>query len=302
MLYERINEEFQPSATTIMSCLSVRKQEFNVSGIIHPGLHELHGLAWDVTAVMVVVVAELTGMSMLFSQFQTTNYPASQLLVGAALLIFVDFVLAYFHHRYKAGTATKLRAQILLLGTDSSIESYADCANKEITIKWRLGIAFLFAVLIVTFAALKFTIYFGLAQTIHGSNLPGQNIVFAFVLYSVTAVLHIKNTGYFIAWVYCSILYLQDVRRFQRSRGAQCRAETLMKSLPDHAEFKSLKPVRFHCVELNPHPRNPAEPYVLKAKGLLLDSEVKSFADHMVDPEAKRIFALKALALQLRYL
>ncbi len=302
MLYERIHKGFQPSGTTVASCLFVRKNTFDVSGIKHPGLHGYGGVPWDVAAILIVLIAELIGMLMLLSLFEASNYPASQLLIGAAVLVVVDVVLACFHHWFKAGMVTKLRAQILAKSTDESIQSMTERANMEGTIRLRLGFATLFGAMIVIFAVIKFMVYVSLAQTVYGSSLPGQYIALAFVLYSVTAVLHIKSTGYFIAWFLCSLLYRRDIKKFQKSHGTQCSATSPMEPLPDHPELGLLPKTDYHCVELNTAPTNPAQPYLLKASGLLLDKEIEGFLNQLTDEEVKRKFVLKALALQLRYL
>lgn len=300
-MYERIDPNFEPTATTLESGLFVRKKSSAIAGVTHPGLHGVHGVAIDVSVTILVLILEAVGMFMLIQALTGSEVAIDVLLGGAFFAVLADFALAYFHHRFSTGYVTKMNVKKVVISQESATDQRNLYANIESDSKSKSWIAFIFTAAIILFAVLKFIIYFSSISTQMGEDIEYTAIAAAFLIYIIAAYIHVNHTGYALAWFKGSVLYGRDVKAFRGPAGLN-RAQSRRIKLKNLKNFEMAPKVGEHRLKLETIPGEEEKSFVLTTHGLLLDSEIEEFVNQLTDPEAKRELALKAMDLQLRYL
>jgi len=300
-MFERETDKFEPSSQTKEAMLYVRKKPWLWAGIRHPGLFGIHGYTVDWILFVLALTLEGIGLYMLYnivsSNSDTDAVPA---LAATGAVFFVDLLIAFFHHRFATGINAVLEIEIVLLSKGiwdvKGADLHTEQVNRENWIKSRKRISFILSVMLILIAAGKFGAFFMLADE---SDRPYGVLAFMAVAYLVTAIIHIRVSGYLMHAVWAWWLHHRDYAKYTKSKAHECLSSERKEELEERDDFKQDISVRYHQIVREPKPGVDGKTvYLLKCKGMLMDSEIDEFSHRIIDTNARSEFVLKAMKLQ----
>ncbi|MCX8491737.1 MAG: hypothetical protein ORN54_11780 [Cyclobacteriaceae bacterium] len=252
------------------------------------------------------------------------NIPTSYAVSGILFAIALDVAIAGWHHSLVSGKTTELEAKILLAlekmgdfekdGLNERNITASDCVA---AIKSRKRWSYIPATLIILFCILKIVAYAGLkgfqADTV---------LLFVMVSYVVVAYIHLTRTGYVLSALIASFFWWRDVKKFEdenrKNKNSPKNNET-NNTTNDDGKFtpysfeiptevlkhmpKSLPSVYHngnlvHDIIKSDDNNKPGE-YVLRCRGVMLDSDVVRLLDPIANNDIKKAIGLRCSVHQL---
>ena len=295
-MFERFHDDFEPSSQTREAIQYVRKRSLLLGSIRHPGLFGIHGYTVDWILFVFCIALEAAGLYLLFAfLWITKTAPATAfLIVGAAFI--VDLLLAFYHHRFATGENAKLEIDSIIRNKTVEAGSTIKISQNDDKIRSRKRISLIFSVFLVVAALLKMLTFYGLSASYR--NTGGQ-LTFVCVAYLISAIIHIKVTGYWMHAVWAWYLHRRDVAKYKSSGGSLCKAISHPINLPSHPDYDNPIVVGTHKVDTIINPATGGNVHRLVCYGLLFDDELEQLSNKIIDPGARTAFVLKAMEVQI---
>jgi hypothetical protein len=299
-MFESPDPTFEPSSQTKEAMVYVRKRPVLVAGINHPGYFDLHGYTSDWIKFLLALCLEFLGLYAIFSVLQQSEVGSFAAAVFIALSLFaLDLVLAIAHHRFSTGINSTLEMKALISTRLGGTSGNIDAQNITDRLSSRKRMAFILSLLILLAAAVKFATVFFLNPDELES--VGGLLIFLAIAYSLTAVIHIRSTGYLLHALWASWFFNRDVKLFKRSKGTKNRiAQPHVIDMAIHDAFRSGIQVNEHEIKVTAADGTSPEMCLLICRGILYDSEIEQFGNKINDDSARTEFVLRAMELQTR--
>jgi hypothetical protein len=296
-MFDRFDPAFEPSSQAKEAMQYVRKRSRLLGGIRHPGLFGIHGYTVDWSLFLVALLLEAVGLAALYfvisGQDQAPPLGGTVLVVAAAFV--VDIVLAFYHHRFATGINSVLAIESTLASKIGGTENHVVVETNTDRIRARHRISAVLSVALFLAAGLKFVLVWGLGE---GASELKPLLAFIAVAYFITAVIHIKVTGYLLHAVWAGWLYGRDIEKFKRSKATQCVASDHVIELSDYPDFEKPITVQAHAIVTDHKPGTTQPVFLLKCRGLLFDHEIEEFSNRIIDGKARSELVLRAMELQ----
>ena len=297
-MFERVDPQFEPSTQTREAMLYVRKKPMLISGISHPGLFGVHAYTVDWVMFILVLILEAIGLYAFYNALEQSDTSIFTAMMATGAMFLVDLVSAFYHHRFFTGINSKLEIESVLASKKVGTDANLSMQNNQDMVRGRKNKAFIFSMLLILFAALKFGIFYMLNEG--NGEIEYGVIAFMALAYLVAAIIHIKVTGYLVHAVWANWLYGRDEKKFKSSNGTICRATEYTIELEHHPEYADGLSVRTHEV-VKVIPAGTKKPtYLLKSTGILMDKDIEEFSYKLMNEAAKNHLVLKAMELQIR--
>lgn len=301
-MFEKPDPTFEPSSGVKEAILYLHKRPITMAGVRHPGYLGIHNQTVDCMLFVAGILFELAGFCIIYyllSQNEVGSYIPT--VSVAATLIVVDFMLALAHNKFSCGISLTLEIQGLI-ATRQKPDTQANIKiqNSQDLLRKRKKTASGISFFIIFLAAVKLFLIYILVSDID-SSLP--TILFLAVLYFGTAIIHISATGYAIRFIVSDVLYRRDISIFKKSDGQRNKTEGAhIIELEEYDEFLVGVRVGDHQIKTVLSGGNiiSVKKCLLICNGLLLDSEIESFANLILDKKARAEFVYKAMELQVR--
>lgn len=298
-MFERFDSAFEPSSTTKEAMLYVRKEPILVGGIRHPGLFGLHGYTQDWVLIIVALILEMIGLAALILVSRQNGANPLTAFGAAGALFLADLLIAIFHHRFSAGLNAILEIESLLHNKGGGTMGNINVKLNADRIQRRRFVAFIFSTLLIVICVLKFMAFRSYYIAVYDQGELGL-LLFVAITYLVTAIIHIKVTGYLLHALWASILHSRDVGKFKNSGGKFCSAVDHIIELPPKLDWDKPIVIGNHMIVKETRAGTSENIYLLKCFGLLMDSEIAEFGNKIHTADAKGAFILAALGLQLQ--
>lgn len=212
---------FVPKDDTIRYWAKTRKKPIQLYGIDLPGLFRIDEFWIDTLAFAFVILFEFAGIIIMTAK---VNNPLP-MLIATVCGFLIDGVFAIVHHNYTMGISCINRNKIVIADitaeaelrkenipiTDDAIKVRSDKlkAKYELEINQRKRIALLSA-FIIAFIALIKIIVFWLLQKFRLDTTT----IFVFIVYGLTAYIHIYRTGYCVYGWICRFVMSASIKSF----------------------------------------------------------------------------------------
>lgn len=302
-MFERPDPSFEPSSQTKQALLYVRTRPKQFGPIRHPGYLGLHGYTVDSAAFMLVLILEAAGLLATLFAIQSLDEapPLGVSALIAAAAVGIDLVLAYFHHRFATGVNSTLAMEAILAKQEGGREGTIRFQNTSDRISSRKRVSHILSLALILLAIIKLAFFRMAANSSDqdGATMFGVTLFLA-VAYFITAIIHIRVTGYLLHALWAEFLYKQDLKRFFHSNGSDNVAQNRVIELGPFSEFTQGIKVGTHEIAERPTLDGASRVHMLSATGLLLDTEIEEFSNRIQNKEAKVDLIKKAMELQLR--
>ena len=300
-MFERPDPTFEPSSTTREAMLFVRTRPVVVAGVKHPGYFGNHNYTGDWVLFILALCLEALGLYAIYSvlnESEVSSFSAAAFIAGS--LFVLDLVLAIVHHRFSSGINSTLEIQSMIAARKGGPAGNISSQNNLDRLAGRKRVAFSLSLLLVVVAGIKFAlVYFLNPNDVDGS---GGMLVFLAIAYPVTAIIHIRTTGYLLHAVWAAWLHSRDVEAFKKSNGVKNKISDTPHTieLAMHDAFRSGFRVDEHEIKTIPASETIPEQCFLLCKGLLFDVEIERFGNQIHDESARTEFVFRAMELQTR--
>lgn len=296
-MFEKIDNQFEPSPQTREAMLYVRKRQLLITGIKHPGLFGIHNFAPDTGFFLLVFILEAIGLFSIYIALGQSDNSFFAALFATGTMLFADVVFAYFHHKLNTGINAKLEIDSILKNRQANSGANAGSLHNLDTVKSRKNKAFIFSTFLIIVAAAKFTIFYFLNEG-NGEAEYGL-VVFMALVYFVAAIIHIKVTGYFVSAIWAESLHRRDQKKFTSSGGIECKAMERPIELDNYAEFSQQLTVGSHSV-VTKNDQSGNKQYFLNVVGLITDKEIEELSFKVSNDSARTNLVLKAMEIQIK--
>jgi hypothetical protein len=291
----RPGEDFEPTKDVKNLWTYTRKSSFNAAGIRLPGLFTTKNFDVDAAAFVAVLFLEAWGLFSLVSSFGLRNEEGGLNIFGiggAFALFLIDLALAFLRHlptgpecRYKNEWVLALTAQ-----------EQQKLLNQRSGRRWLAPIC---AFLILLVAGVKVYLFYMLNE----GEITGLTAS-VLVSYVFAALLHINNTGYFLAGLYFNRKIRKDYNKW--ANGAfDAHSYTIYGKRPYAIEVSrdesiSIKEANAGEHKIRQYIAESGEPiYFLETWGVLTDRELAALIVLQSSPNAKTSVARTGLMAQL---
>ncbi len=293
-------QNFEPKRATKNFILWLKKKPVHVGGIEHPGLFDDYGFTMTALGFIILVVLEVIGLYALMAALAENSnmeLPGILLMVGSAFLL--DCILAIGHHVYAAGKSVVLRMELILADLRYELDGDPTPDVRRADLSSRLSrrklVANLFAMLLVLLAGAK------IGGFITFNPDPFDEIgkvMFIIVSYLCVAILHVMVTGYFGSEMLYRVLHRGPDEKAYRA--SECRALGRAQLLPWHETYANDCPIQVsqHAVVVEKLDDG-TQQAVLRATGVLLDSQLLELANRVHAVAAKREIFTRGMLLQM---
>lgn len=278
--------------------LYVRKEPILVGGIRHPGLFGSHGYTQDWVLFIFALILEALGLAALVYVSRENGASPATAFGAAGALFLADLLIAIFHHRFSTGLNAILEIESLLHNKSGGTVGNINVGINSDRIRRRGMVAFGFSTLLIIISALKFMAFRSYYIAVYDQGELGL-LLFVALMYLVTAIIHIRVTGYLLHGLWASILHSRDIADFKNSGGRICSAVDHVVELPPKPDFDQPIVIGTHAIVKEVRAGTSGDIYLLRCFGLLMDSEIAEFGNKIQTPDAKAAFMLAALGLQL---
>lgn len=295
-MFERIDPMFEPSSQTREAMLFVRKKPLLLSGIKHPGMFGIHAYTVDWVLFLVVLILETIGLYSFYNALEQSDTSIFTALMATGAMLVVDFVFAFYHHRFATGINSKLEIENIIASQKKSTEANILLQNNEDIIQNRMNKSFIFSTLLILLAAAKFGVFYMLNEG--NGEIEYGAIAFMAVAYLLAAIIHIKATGFLLHAVWANWLYGRDVKSFKTSNGNACRATERLIELDEHIDYQQGIEVRTHSVICESKPGSEEKVYMLKTLGMLMDKDIEELSFKIKNDNARSHLVKKAMEIQ----
>jgi hypothetical protein len=212
---------FVPQDDTVRHWAKTRKKPMDLYGIKLPGLFRIDEFWGDSLAFGFVILFELGGIVIMTAKVNN----ALPMIIATVCGFLIDGVCAIVHHNYTMGISCINRNKIVIADitaeeelrnekipiTDQAIRQRSDRlkAKYELEINKRKRIALLSAFFIAFIALIKI-IVFWLLQKFRLDTTT----LFVFIVYGLTAFIHIYQTGYCVYGWICRFAMSSSIKSF----------------------------------------------------------------------------------------
>jgi hypothetical protein len=293
-------ENFEPSVDAKDAWTFTRKSAYTPAvGMRFPGLFTTKGFDTDALAVVAVIGLEAWGLVSLVSSFGLVDIGGNfnWLGVGGVIAAFIlDVVLAIGRH-LPVGRECRYENKYVLAKTEPE---KMQLRIQRGQLRWLAPIC---AALILALAAVKIWLFYMLNEDVGITGLTASVIV----SYLLAAIIHINNTGYFLAALWFNNKVKRDYRIWA-SAGSKAHEVTIYKrrefpiTIPEGNEIIiRLGPVGEHLIRAGEKDKGEAH-FVLETYGVLTDRGLTDLIGKQPNDDAQAIVARVGLAAQLRIL
>jgi hypothetical protein len=241
--------DYEPSPTLKRAYLSLRKKPRVWGQVKYPGLFDYdpaNDFGWFVGTVILELVSLFTTYFILEERIST-----AVLIMGVVILFVLDFVAAYFHHKYKTFRCDISNQQRLFLAemrpTAKPFAKYYSGLEQEIKDK-NLGLYF-WTGFICLLAVLKAIIFlagipgaYWFKEMLEQSKAPLLLLVAGPGAYAWIAYNHLNFTGYFFAHFAHSKKYKSEFAEYNRQAN-QLNIEEIKNKKQTQEQLINLKQV-----------------------------------------------------------
>jgi len=296
-------QNFEPKRATKNFILWLKKKPVHVGGIEHPGLFDDYGFTMTALGFIILGVLEVIGLYALMAALAENTdmeLPTIVLMVLSAFLL--DCILAIGHHVFAAGNSVVLRMELILADLRYELEGGQTPDVRRADLSSRLGrrklFANLFAMLLVLLAGAK------IGGFITFNPDPFDEIgkvMFIIVSYLCVAILHVMVTGHFGSEMLYRVLHRGPDERAYRV--GECGAVVRAQLLPWHETYAQDCPIQVsqHAVVVEQQDDG-TQQAVLRATGVLRDSQLLEMANRVHAVAAKREIFTRGMLLQMQIL
>lgn len=296
-MFEKIDNQFEPSPQTREAMLYVRKRQILIAGIKHPGLFGIHNFAPDSVLFLVVLILEGVGLYSFYNALEQSDTSIFTAIMATGAMFLIDLLFAFYHHRFNTGINAKLEIDSILKNRQANSGANAGSLHNLDAVKSRKNKAFIFSTLLIVVAAAKFAIFYFLNE---GNGEVEYGVVaFMALAYLVAAIIHIKVTGYWVHAIWADWLHKRDENTFKSSGGKQCKAMERPIELDRFSEFSQPLSVGSHSVvtKIDPSGNNQ---YFLNVVGLITDKEIEELSFKVSNDSARTNIVLAAMEIQIK--
>lgn len=270
--------DFRPSAETLRKWLATRKPAIQVGGVQMPGFFNDAGNGSDAAWVYVAVLGEFIGLlATVYAGIRGGGIFLFFAILTILMFVFCDFFFAQKLHRNEA-YKTELKTCKLL----EKDEDKARIAAINIELRKGNFLNFLLQTGIILIALIK---VFGIV-ILGLFNHPLLYIPFA-IIYLIVAYVHLKHTGYFMAYFATERSIEKEHRMFATGRH---KAQTTHEPIRTKSELSNI-PIKHVPHEIVKDESEPLT-YRINARGILTDSDIVSLITGQDD--ANKIALFKA--------
>ena len=294
----RADEKFEPSLNTKNAWTFTRKSAYTPApGMRLPGLFTTKGFDTDALAVALVICLEAWGLISLVSSFGLFDTEGNFNLLGVGGVVaafLLDLTLAIGRH-LPAGRECRYKNQDVLAETVQEKQKLLDERGRL----WLLSPVCV--VLISALAALKIFIFYKLNENFTGLTAS------VFVSYLLAAIIHINNTGYFVAALWFSHKVKKDYKKWARS-GPEAVDLTIHRRRPFNIVISGENKIKINLIKAGEHliragrKEDNEATYVLETYGVLTDRGLADLVGQQPTADAKSLLARVGLAAQLQIL
>lgn len=294
----RSNEDFEPSINVKSLWTYTRKSSFNAAGIRLPGLFTTKGFDIDTAAFVAVIFLEFWGLYSIVSSIGVFDVEGSFNILGFAVIValfLIDVSLAILRH-LSAGPDCRYKNKYVLASSPQERH------NLEKERGLRRFLKPVCSVLILGVAAIKIYGFYMLS----GGEITGLTVS-VLVSYLFAAILHINNTGYYLAGVIFSGRIRKEYAKWA-SNSDSAPEVTIYDWRPFVIEIPSNETIAIRETTAGKHEieketgeyGRPA--YVLKTWGVLTDGQLNELIVKQPPPNAQATVARAGLKAQLHIL
>jgi hypothetical protein len=282
------NHGFQPSREALMKWLGTRKLARTRGKVTLPGLFQTYNYQKDASAFVLVILLEILGLFALIVAWKRLDAVA----VGVVVAFFlIDLFCAWRLHK-NHGRFTLVANKKILNNEDAKEVSIleASLSSEKIIIN-------ICKLAIIIIAMMKIYAFTVLSYKINGITLA------VILIYALIAMIHIYNTGYFLAERRTISSIKSDFSAFL---GKNANSSSIELNAVSHYVFINNMLLKEHRVnqhtltKINKEDEQLA--YQFQSTGVLTDDELDLFVTVQIDRETKSMVAEKGLELQLQIL
>ncbi len=281
------NHGFQPSREALMKWLGTRKLARTKGKVTLPGLFQSYNYQKDASAFILVILLELLGLFALIMAWRRLDAVAVGVVVAFLL---IDLFCAWRLHKNHGKFTLVVNKKILSEDAKEVSILEASLSSEKIIIAFCKG-----AIIVV--ALLKIYAFTILSYKISGITLA------VILIYALVAMIHIYNTGYFLAERGTIRSFKNDFNSFLSKNSNSSSIE--LNAVP-HSVFINNTLLKEHRVNQHTLTKINKEgeqlSYQFQSTGVLTDDELDLFVTVQIDRETKSIVAEKGLELQLQIL
>ncbi len=280
-------QEIHPCADTLKTWLAARKPEHTVARLSFPGFFSDTDHSKDANWFYFAVFGELAGLFMtIYGGLRSGGIFALIAILLVVTFIICDIAFAKLLHRLE-GERCKLRSLKLVAKSDSVTEQLKieDKLKRGETIDLILKTLIFLIALIKVFGIIILGIF----------NILSLYIPFA-IIFILVAYVHIKHTGYFLAYRSAENSIAADYDVFRKG--------THYKSLNTSEPVITPSPLGNLPIKHNPHEivitNELGKEYMINAVGVLTDEEILGLISGQQDPNKIELFkACRKLQLEI---